>query len=274
VFRIGEFSRIVQLSIRVLRHYDEIGLLIPAHVDPSTGHRSYSAEQLADVNRIIALKGLGISLAQIRKLVRAQVGTAEIIGMLRLETARAEQARADAIDRLRSLEHQLAQLTETGTLSDVTVVEKAVPAMPLLGYRRTVADLDAANALLPEVLAAGAGLRRAVPLVIVAHDTFFDTEELDLEFGFPVSEPASLTLDSGLKLTLGQLPAVDRMPSMVAIGPQRDGHRRCHAALGQWLVRHHCHLAGPGREVIYNADAAAHGPTVEIQYPVSPDPSR
>lgn len=89
MFRIGEFSRIVQLSVRVLRHYDEIGLLVPARVDPASGYRHYSPAQLADAHRIIALKELGLSLEQIRKLTAEQVSTEELAGMLQMESARA-----------------------------------------------------------------------------------------------------------------------------------------------------------------------------------------
>ncbi len=41
MFRIGEFSKLVQVSIRMLRYYDEVGLLTPAEVDKWTGHRLY-----------------------------------------------------------------------------------------------------------------------------------------------------------------------------------------------------------------------------------------
>ncbi len=52
MFSIGEFTRIGTVSIRTLRHYDEIGLLRPAKVDPETGYRGYSADQLGQLNRI------------------------------------------------------------------------------------------------------------------------------------------------------------------------------------------------------------------------------
>ena len=58
MFKIGEFSKIAQLSGRTLRHYDTIGLLKPVHIDPATGYRYYSAEQLPRLNRILALKDL------------------------------------------------------------------------------------------------------------------------------------------------------------------------------------------------------------------------
>jgi DNA-binding transcriptional MerR regulator len=197
VFRIGEFSRIAQLSIRVLRHYDEIGLLVPAHVDTANGYRYYSANQLADVNRIVALKELGLSLEQVHRFIREQITAAELTGILRLETARAEQARADAERRLRSLAHRLGEIADTGSLSDIDIVEKSVPDTAFLSYRTTVTNVAAANALTAEVLAAGARLQHQPPLIVVAHDTFFDTENLDLEYGFPVSEPAELAWTPG-----------------------------------------------------------------------------
>src|SRR5579862_9727846 len=69
MFSIGEFARLGTVSVRTLRHYDEIGLLPPAKVDPATGYRAYSAEQLRLLNRIVALKELGLSLTQARQLM-------------------------------------------------------------------------------------------------------------------------------------------------------------------------------------------------------------
>ena len=59
MFGIGEFARLGTVSVRTLRHYEEIGLLCPARVDPETGYRCYSPAQLEQLNRIIALKELG-----------------------------------------------------------------------------------------------------------------------------------------------------------------------------------------------------------------------
>ena len=64
MFKIGEFSKLSRISIRMLRHYDEIGLLVPEETDPWTGYRRYAAAQLMTANRITALRGLGFSLAE------------------------------------------------------------------------------------------------------------------------------------------------------------------------------------------------------------------
>jgi DNA-binding transcriptional MerR regulator len=81
MFSIGEFARLGTVSVRALRHYDEIGLLRPAKVDPDTGYRGYSAEQLGQLNRIVALKELGLSLAQVRQLLGG-ITLDELRGML------------------------------------------------------------------------------------------------------------------------------------------------------------------------------------------------
>jgi len=62
MFKIGEFSKLSQVTVKTLRYYDEIGLLKPAEVDRFTSYRYYSVDQLPRLNRILALKDLGLSL--------------------------------------------------------------------------------------------------------------------------------------------------------------------------------------------------------------------
>jgi DNA-binding transcriptional MerR regulator len=268
MFSIGAFSRLAQLSIRVLRHYDEIGLLKPAHTQRTNGYRYYAAEQLADVQRIVALKGLGLSLEQVQKLMTSRPSTEAIAGMLRLEQARAEGELRDTERRLRELERRLAELQNLGQLSELDVVEKRVEATPFLAYRSTVADMPAAMALMDEISARCKTFGPWSPFIGVAHDNFFDTEQLDIELGYPVSSPESVDLGGGRHLTVRALPAVERMLSIVYLGDQTDGHQRSHSGLAFWLEQHACELSGPGRELIHGANA---GPnlTIEIQYPIA-----
>ena len=90
MFSIGEFARLGGVSARTLRHYDEIGLLRPVTVDPNTAYRGYAAAQLGQLNRIMALKELGLSLTQVRRLLDG-VTLDELRGMLALRRAQLEQ---------------------------------------------------------------------------------------------------------------------------------------------------------------------------------------
>lgn len=69
MLRIGEFSKLSRVSIRMLRHYDEIGLLKPAEIDRFTGYRYYNPDQLPVIGRITALKDMGFQLADIVKIL-------------------------------------------------------------------------------------------------------------------------------------------------------------------------------------------------------------
>ena len=67
MLKIGDFSRVCRVTIKTLRHYDRIGLLEPAVVDKFTRHRYYTMSQVTQLNRILALKALGLSLDEVRQ---------------------------------------------------------------------------------------------------------------------------------------------------------------------------------------------------------------
>src|SRR5688572_9642072 len=111
MFSIGEFARYAQVSVRMLRHYDALGLLEPAYVDPVTSYRHYAADQLARINRLVALKELGFTLEQIGPILDAKVSADALRGMLTLRQAQvtaqidADQERLAQIERrLRAIE--------------------------------------------------------------------------------------------------------------------------------------------------------------------------
>ena len=69
MLKIGEFSKLSRVSVRMLRHYDEIGLLKPVRIDEFTGYRYYHERQLIDVSRIRSLKEVGFSLSEIGQML-------------------------------------------------------------------------------------------------------------------------------------------------------------------------------------------------------------
>lgn len=71
MLKIGDFSKLSRISIRMLRHYDEIGLLVPESTDHDTSYRYYSEEQLSTAGRIPALKDMGFSLSSIGKIMKS-----------------------------------------------------------------------------------------------------------------------------------------------------------------------------------------------------------
>ncbi|MFF4786332.1 MerR family transcriptional regulator [Streptomyces griseorubiginosus] len=142
MFTIGDFARHGRVSVRMLRHYDATGLLRPAHVDPASGYRHYTAGQLARLNRIIALKDLGFTLQQVRDIVDEKVGPEELRGMLRLRRAELETAMAAAAARLVQVEARLRAIESEGHMPTNDVVIKSVPAVRVAELTATAASFQ------------------------------------------------------------------------------------------------------------------------------------
>ena len=72
MFKIGDFSKLTRVSVRMLRYYDEVGLFKPVEIDDFTGYRYYSAKQISELNLIISLRDMGFNVADIEVFMKEQ----------------------------------------------------------------------------------------------------------------------------------------------------------------------------------------------------------
>ncbi|MFB7273964.1 MerR family transcriptional regulator [Streptomyces sp. NPDC056244] len=142
MFTIGDFAAYGHVSVRMLRHYDALGLLPPARVDPSSGYRYYDAAQLSRLNRIIALKDLGLSLQQVGEVLDAKVDTEQLRGMLRLRRAELADVIAQTADRLARVERRLRTIESEGVMPTDEVVLKFLPATRVAVLSATAESFD------------------------------------------------------------------------------------------------------------------------------------
>jgi DNA-binding transcriptional MerR regulator len=142
MFGIGDFARHGGVSVRMLRHYDAIGLLRPAHVDPVTGYRSYQARQLSRLNRIVALKDLGFSLQQVQTILDDKVSVEELRGMLRLRRAQLQSQIATDATRLAQVEARLQIIEREGAMPADEVQVKRVPGVRVAELTATAASFE------------------------------------------------------------------------------------------------------------------------------------
>ncbi|MBV9834073.1 MAG: MerR family transcriptional regulator [Alphaproteobacteria bacterium] len=267
MFRIGEFSQIARVSARLLRYYDGLGLLRPQRIDPQTGYRFYSAQQLPRLNRILALKDLGLALDQVARFVDDDISTEEIRRMLTLKKAEVEAELREGQDRLRRIEARLRQIDEGDGSRSFDVLLKPVAAQPFIALRGRFAGMDPVIATLRALTARIPEASRD-KLVVLAHSDF-DDEELDLEIGFSLNRAINrrVSLADGRELSLSELPAVPSMAAIVRRDTDLDGHR-AFGALGQWIEANGFSICGPCREVFLESPFQGGDMVVEIQFPV------
>ncbi|WP_374457242.1 MerR family transcriptional regulator [Nocardioides sp.] len=128
---IGEFARFAGVSVRRLRHYDALGLLPPASVDPVTGYRHYTAGQFRRLHRLLALQDLGFTLEQMGPVLDAQVGAHEMRAMLLARRAEVSDAIAADRARLGRIEARLRLIEREIAMPDLQFEDKPLPAVLL-----------------------------------------------------------------------------------------------------------------------------------------------
>jgi DNA-binding transcriptional MerR regulator len=273
MFRIGDFSRVARVSGRLLRFYDEIGLLAPAHIDQQTGYRYYSIDQLAQLNRITVLKELGFSLEQVSDILRSPaLDAAELRRMLQLRRNDAERTVAQEAQRLRNIETRIAQIETEGALSVDDVIERPEPARRLLSLRRTVASFAEARDLIDLLREQSRGLLpkgHGCQLVVVAHSLQFESDQIDVEFGYAIDGLDVRSPDKDSAVQWSMLPAVQRMAVCVRMGLPEDAHLVT-AKIGRFVAANGDAFDGPGREVFLQPPdpQRMHEAVVEMQFPL------
>lgn len=202
VLKVGEFSRIGNVTVRALRLYDEMGLLTPAAIDQQSGYRYYTLEQLPVLNRILALKEMGFGLDQIRQMLKRGLSPDELRGIFLAKRLDIERELRAAQMRLQRIAFRLRQIEQEGEPVAADVSIKAVPSTAVAGIRRLVPTVDLVGeycnvhfSLLHRWMA-DTGLRPAGHTMNFYHMEEYRETDLDLESGVPLlQQPAGLLPD-------------------------------------------------------------------------------
>ena len=142
MFQIGKFSRLGQITVDTLRHYDSIGLLKPMKVDSFTGYRFYSASQLKTLQQIQVLKELGFSLVEIARILQNELTDDELRGMLKMQQQTAETELINVQSRLDRIKARLQYLNSEDKSNMYDISLKSVEAQTVAAIRETVASAD------------------------------------------------------------------------------------------------------------------------------------
>lgn len=142
MLKIGDFSKLSRISIRMLRHYDEIGILRPKCVDDFTGYRYYSEAQLPLAGRIQALKSLGFGLSVIKEILGKYEDAEKMEKFLLVKRKELEEEAFETRQRLLFLDSTLKWLRKDGNLMDYNVVLKTMPERYVASVRQVIPAYD------------------------------------------------------------------------------------------------------------------------------------
>jgi len=267
---IGQFARLGQVSPRMLRHYDETGVLKPRHIDPQTGYRSYEISQLGCLHRLIALRDLGFSLEQVRPFLDDDPSLEQLRGMLRLRRAQIDQDVADEQARLRRVEAHLRALEGSISMSTLDVVIKVTEPVQIAEASAVAPGFGHENLsplfqrLVPVVLAhlAAAGVRPGI--MIAWYEDPADDGTVVLHVGFDIG---AQTVPDGEGVVVVELPSL-RVASVIHRGSMEHVVAVYEALVG-WIEDSGSRLAGRSRELYHEWDGEHPDRSVtELQIPI------
>jgi DNA-binding transcriptional MerR regulator len=279
MFTIGDFAGLGRVSVRMLRHYDAIGLLPPAHVDPHTGYRYYTASQLKLLNRVIALKDLGFSLQQVQTLIDEKVDAGELRGMLRLRRAELEaQVQRDAV-RLALVDARLRLIESEGHMDTGDVILKNLPPLRVAELSATATSYDDPTSitenlspLYPRLMElmekSGVAMCDAPIAYYLPAPTGPGDETITVHAAFPIGE-AEVGADPGFDVVV--LPGVEQAATALHEGSMSEAFRTGQK-IANWIDDNGYRTVDPGyaREVYLDCPPGEFDKWVtEMQVPVT-----
>lgn len=280
MFKIGDFSRLGQVSTRMLRHYDKLGLLVPEEIDDWTGYRYYTIQQLPRLHRIIALKEMGLSLQQIADLLDDDdsMSVKQLRSMLLLKRRELAREVQETEQRLAQVEARLAQLDRDDRPPAYETLIKPVAALPVASLQQRVPHVDEMGFYCQALTRSlyrrlkEARIAWSEPELILYHSEEYRETDLDVEACVALPDPHVTPGDIDVRFQV--LPAHDLVASLIYEGAFEEMIPAI-LELMRWVgVQGHkpvgplreLHLSGPA----HAEEAEASLPVVELQLPVAP----
>ena len=220
--KIGEFSKMMQVTVKTLRHYEQKGLLVPYEVDEWTGYRYYSITQMQRLNTIRGLQRQGFTLEEIKELLEdgAQTPSIEQLTQKIEETERHLQL---LMERRNQLLKWMDSHKQIKTMEKFSI--QSLPEIIVASHREVISGYSAlgllcVNKIGPEMQRLGCKCPPPGYCFTIEHNQEFCAENIDIEYCEQVEE---MGVDSDI-IQFKHLDAVPKALCMKHVGPYERFH--------------------------------------------------
>jgi effector-binding domain-containing protein len=237
----------------MLRHYDKLGLLKPAQTDPFTGYRLYSADQLPRLNRILALRDLGLSLEQISSLLGEDLSARDMLSMLAQKREEVERLIHAEQSRLERLDARIHDMNGSQAQYQYDVVLRAIEPQLVASLRKVAPDDDEIQRMFEHVerYVESFGARADRPPLSLYHDREYREADMDVE----VAVPLEFAIAGNEEVRVYELAGIPEAACVIHTGGYASVYQAYNALLN-WIEANAYRMSGPIREVYlrYGAD--------------------
>lgn len=213
MLKIGDFAKRSGVSVKTLRYYDELGLLIPARVDENSGYRYYSADQLLTIKRIAYFKEEGFTLEQIRTFLNEDTSSTGVKTALFSKHSELRSVIHEAQRQLDEVNERINQLSDIKSLDEISQITiRSEPSVLVASLRDQIA-MTSLCLLLDEIKqhVRKHGENENRPLTVLWHQRNSEDDLVDVEVAIPLSNPIP---EIG-RVRVNWLPAIKSAASLV-----------------------------------------------------------
>ena len=222
--KIGEFSQMMQVTVKTLRHYEQKGLLFPCEVDEWTGYRYYSIEQMQRLNTIRQLQSLGFSLNEIKELCD-EGEYAPSIEQLNEKIEKTEQQLQLLVARRSQLVNWMNARKTIKKMDQSKFSIQSLPEIIVASHREVISDYAALGSLCvekigPEMLHLGCKCPLPGYCFTIEHNKEYRPTDIDIEYCEQVEE---MGVDNAI-IQFKRFAAVKKALCMKHVGPYERFH--------------------------------------------------
>lgn len=268
MFKIGDFARINKVSVKTLRHYDEIGILQPDKTNINSGYRYYSAEQMVRLNQILAFKEAGFSLSEIADIFIKKPTCELLVELLEQKADVLEEIARIEQERLVRLRTNIFLIKNGGIPIMNEIIVKKIEPILVASLRTTVPDFKNLMPLWRELnnYIDSKGIKKIVPCMTLYHNGWDAGSDWDIE----IIEPVVKAFEGSERVKVYELDSIGKMACIVHNGPF-ETIQQTYMAISKWIEENGYELDRPVREIYHKGDWATKNPeeyVTEIQFPL------
>ena len=268
MFKIGEFSKLTQVTVRMLRYYDEMGLLKPAVTDSWTGYRMYSVEQIPTLNKIRYLRDSGFQVAEIAQALQShtQVKLSELLDKKYGEITKTIQSEQEQLRKLQLAKEEL--LTGRNEMHYQVSIQ-AIPAYQVLTLRKVIPNYYAEAELWNEI--STFAKQRKIQVSGTPFSIYYDDDYREKDVDVELCVPVKTTGKAYAPFTFRQTESVPAMACTMVYG-EFHNIGGAYLAFAKWLQeKSQYKMRGPDRQIVHRGPWNEEDPEkylTEIQIPI------
>ena len=269
MFRIGDFSKLSSISVRMLRHYDKMELLNPEKIDVQTGYRYYSAAQLKKVNQIQNLKAMGFSIAVIKEILDSNENLESIKEHFFIRSSQIKEEMNNLQKQLRLLEDSIKTMREDVVEMSYHVSIKEIPKRKVVSVRKVIPSYNCEgelwNILMQEIRLENVNIANPSYSLAVFHDKEYKEKDVDVEIQMNVVGEYESTKNVTFKNVDSSLIA------SITVSGSYEQMTAVNEAAAKWIESEGYELAGPMFNIYHVSPAVEADPNkwvTEVCYPI------